>query len=190
MSNLALGREYINYPWSLMNFSTAAAHSLLLPDRPASPIVLVIEDSDEDYEVLKRAFARSPISTRLQRFPTGKQALDYLDRSVRKTAIATNIPAFILLDLNLPGIDGRKVLETIKQDPVWKYIPTIVLTTSDYGKDIEECYRLGANSYLVKAIDLQQFKKSIHTTIEFWLDIVQLPAIADVIRAQAYNSID
>ena len=173
-----------------MNSSTAVAGSSLLPYQPVLPLVLVVEDSDEDYEVLKRAFERSPISTRLHRCPTGQQALDYLDRSVRKTAIATNIPAFILLDLNLPGIDGRKVLARIKQDPVWKYIPTIVLTTSDYGKDIEECYRLGANSYLVKAIDLQQFKKSIHTTIEFWLDIVQLPAIADVIRAQANNSID
>ena len=173
-----------------MDSSTAAASSSRLPDRPLLPLVLSIEDSDEDYEVLKRAFARSPIATRLHRFPTGKQALDYLNHSVRTTAIETNIPAFILLDLNLPGIDGRKVLETIKQDPVWKYIPTIVLTTSDYGKDIEECYRLGANSYLVKAIDLQQFKKLIHTTIEFWIDLVQLPAIADVIRAQAYDSID
>jgi DNA-binding NarL/FixJ family response regulator len=73
---------------------------------------------------------------------------------------------------------------------VWQYIPTLVLTTSNYVKDIEECYRLGANSYLLKAIDLQQFKKSIHTTIEFWLDIAKLPKIADVVRAQSQNSID
>ncbi len=171
--------------------SSTTARSSQLPTQPVPPLVLVIEDSDEDYEALRRAFERSPIPTRLHRCHTGKQALDYLAASVQSSsATATTIPAFILLDLNLPGIDGRQVLEIIKQDPVWQYIPTIVLTTSNYGKDIEECYRLGANSYLLKAIDLQQFKKSIHTTIEFWLDIAKLPKIADVIRMQSQNSID
>ncbi len=174
-----------------MNSSTTAARSSQLSTQPVPPLVLVIEDSDEDYEALRRAFDRSPILTRLHRCHTGQQALDYLTVSVQSSsARATTIPAFILLDLNLPGIDGRQVLKTIKQDPVWQYIPTIVLTTSNYGKDIEECYRLGANSYLLKALDLQQFKKSIHTTIEFWLDIAKLPKIADVIRMQSQNSID
>ena len=174
-----------------MNSSTTAARSSQLHSQLVPPLVLVIEDSDEDYEALRRAFQQSPIPKRLHRCHTGKQALDYLDRSVQPTTTsATTIPAFILLDLNLPGIDGRQVLKTIKQDPVWQYIPTIVLTTSNYGKDIEECYRLGANSYLLKALDLQQFKKSIHTTIEFWLNIAKLPKIADVIRAQSQNLID
>jgi CheY-like chemotaxis protein len=174
-----------------MNSSTTAARSSQLHSQPVPPLVLVIEDSDEDYEALRRAFKQSPIPTRLHRCHTGKQALDYLAVSVQTTtACAINIPALILLDLNLPGIDGRKVLETLKQDPVWQYIPTLVLTTSNYVKDIEECYRLGANSYLLKAIDLQQFKKSIHTTIEFWLDIAKLPKIADVVRVQSQNLID
>jgi CheY-like chemotaxis protein len=173
-----------------MNSSTTAARSSQLHSQPVPPLVLVIEDSDEDYEALRRAFKQSPLPTRLHRCHTGKQALDYLDLSVQTTASATNIPAFILLDLNLPGIDGRQVLKTLKQDPVWQYLPTIVLTTSNYSKDIEECYQLGANSYLLKALDLQRFKKSIHITIEFWLDIAKLPKIADVIRARSQNLID
>ena len=166
-----------------MNSLSASSDSITITSELSLPLVLVIEDSDEDYEALSRSFKQSPIPTRLHRCQTGKQALECLERCVRKpTAGATTIPAIILLDLNLPGIDGRRVLEQIKQDPIWKYIPTIVLTTSNYAKDIEECYRLGANSYLIKAIDLQQFKKTIHITIEFWLDIAKLPQVANIIR--------
>jgi CheY-like chemotaxis protein len=151
---------------------------------PSVPLIMAIEDSDEDYEALRRSLVQSPIPTRLHRCRTGKEALAYLESLRRtKTIDPHRIPALIMLDLNLPGIDGRRVLEQIDRDPVWQYIPTIVLTTSNYAKDIEECYRLGANSYLVKAFDLQQFKKTIHVTIEFWLDISRLPQVADLLRS-------
>lgn len=147
--------------------------------RTTPPLVLVIEDSEEDYEALRRAFRQSPIATRLHRCETGTQALAYLELAMREPA---NVPAFILLDLNLPGIDGRRVLEIIKQDPVFQYIPTIVLTTSAYAQDIQECYRLGANSYILKAIDLHRFNESILMTIDFWLNISQLPDSNSIIR--------
>lgn len=168
-----------------MNSSFASSDAPLATSEPAVPLVLAIEDSDEDYEALRRSCVQSPISTRLHRCRTGKEALEYLESLRRNKPIDPHrIPSLIMLDLNLPGIDGRRVLEKIKQDPVWQYIPTIVLTTSNYAKDIEECYRLGANSYLVKAFDLRQFKETIHVTIEFWLDIARLPQVADVLRAE------
>jgi CheY-like chemotaxis protein len=168
-----------------MDSSFASSDPTIVTSEPSVPLVLAIEDSDEDYEALKRSFAQSPIPTRLHRCRTGKEALEYLE-SLRQTNTIDphRIPALIMLDLNLPGIDGRRVLEKIELDPAWRYIPTIVLTTSNYAKDIEECYRLGANSYLVKAFDLQKFKKTIHVTIEFWLDIATLPQVSDVLRSE------
>ena len=165
---------------------SVAANSTRSIAQSSSPLILAIEDSDEDYEVLRRSFRQSAIVTRLHRCQTGKQALEYLERYVRSNETdPAAIPALILLDLNLPGIDGRRVLETIKQDPVWRYIPTLILTTSSFAKDVEECYRLGANSYILKAIDLQQFKESIAIAIDFWLDVAELPRIADVIRSSS-----
>jgi CheY-like chemotaxis protein len=156
-----------------------------LHSQPVPPLVLVIEDSDEDYEVLRRSFRQSPTATRLHRCQTGRQALDYLEQAVRSQPIQPSaIPAFILLDLNLPGIDGRSVLRTIKQDPALHYIPTIVLTTSNFAKDIDECYRFGANSYILKAIDLQRFKASILVTIDFWLNIAKLPEVSSLTRVE------
>jgi CheY-like chemotaxis protein len=170
-----------------MNLSS---YPVRLHSQPVPPLVLVIEDSDEDYEALRRSFRQSPIETRLHRCQTGKQALDYLEQAIGSQPNQPNaIPAFILLDLNLPGIDGRSVLRTIKQDPVLQYIPTIVLTTSDFAKDIDECYRFGANSYILKAIDLQRFKESILVTIDFWLNIAKLPEVTSLIRPEVSTKV-
>ncbi len=162
---------------------------MLVPPVPSNtqpPLVLVIEDSDEDYEALRRSFRKSTIATRLHRCQTGDRALAYLTRAIRAPAVA-EIPAFILLDLNLPGIDGRRILAALDRDPILQLIPTIVLTTSNYAKDIEECYRLGANSYIIKAIDIEQFRRSILVTIEFWLDTSRLPAFDNLLGADRDN---
>ncbi len=166
-----------------MNQSSPQPTSAPPPTHTIPPLILVIEDSDEDYEALRRSFLKSPTTTRLHRCQTGKQALDYLAQCLQ-AASATGIPTLILLDLNLPGIDGRHVLEQIQQDAVLQSIPTIVLTTSNYAKDIEECYRLGANCYILKAIDLQRFQKSILVTIDFWLNVAKLPTVTNRIRTE------
>ncbi len=140
------------------------------------PLVLVIEDSDEDYEALRRFFRQSPVKTQLHRCETGKKALEYLEQCIlAKQAYPAKVPSFILLDLNLPGIDGRHVLQIIKEDSRLQYIPVIVLTTSTFDKDINECYRLGANSYLLKAMDVHRFKESMQVLIQYWLNTVTLP---------------
>lgn len=140
------------------------------------PLVLVVEDSNEDYEALRRALRQSSIKTQLQRCETGSLALEYLEQCLlSEQGYPTGIPSLILLDLNLPGIDGRRVLQTIKENPRLQYLPVVVLTTSSYSKDIEECYRLGANGYVVKAMDVQRFKESIQVLIQYWLNTVTLP---------------
>lgn len=140
------------------------------------PLILVVEDSSEDFEALDRSFRQSPVKIRLHRTQTGKQALEYLEQSIlAKPTHPENVPALILLDLNLPGIRGQDVLQSIKKNPLLNYIPTIILTTSLNLKDIHECYRLGANSYLVKKMEWQSFKQSMHVMIEYWLNTVTLP---------------
>jgi CheY-like chemotaxis protein len=168
-----------------MTSSFTSSDLNFLTSEPSVPLIMAIEDSDEDYEALRRSLVQSPIPTRLHRCQTGKEALEYLESLRQAKPIDPNrIPALIVLDLNLPGIDGRRVLEQIERDAVWRFIPTIVLTTSNYAKDIEECYRLGANSYVLKAIDLQQFRRTIHVTIEFWLEIAKLPPVVELLRSE------
>ncbi|MCY7407746.1 MAG: response regulator [Alkalinema sp. CAN_BIN05] len=154
-----------------MNSSDPHNPSYLQP-----PLILVIEDSSEDFEALDRSFRQSSVKIRLHRSQTGKQALEYLEKClIEKQVYPENVPALILLDLNLPGMKGQDVLQSIKQNPLLYYIPTVILTTSLNLKDIHECYRLGANSYLVKKMEWKSFKQSMHIMVEYWLNTVTLP---------------
>ncbi len=150
------------------------------------PMVLVIENSDEDYEALRRAFVQSPVKMQLQRYSTGQHALDYLEKSVSAEATTPSIavPALILLDLNLHGMNGRSILQAIKQNPRLQHFPTIIVTTSNNPRDIEACYELGANGYLCKAMDWKEFKASIQTLIQYWLHIGTLP-VSDAPREKS-----
>ncbi len=85
------------------------------------------------------------------------------------------VPSLILLDLNLPGTDGREVLEEIKQDEKLKIIPVIVFTTSSNPKDIESCYRFGVNSYVLKPINIDKSKEVMQSIVDYWFNIAVLP---------------
>ena len=112
----------------------------------------------------------------VQRCEDGEEALDYLyQRNQFSDKDKSPRPDLILLDLNLPGTDGREVLEEIKKDPKLKTIPVIVLTTSSDDKDIEKCYQAGANSYIQKPVDLQGFFEAIQRLKDFWFEVAILP---------------
>lgn len=138
--------------------------------------LLVVEDSDEDFEAFGRFVKKSQISNPIYRCTDGEDALDFLyrqgDYEDDKQAPR---PSIILLDLNLPGTDGREVLEQIKQDERLKTIPVIVFTTSSNPKDIETCYRFGVNSYILKPMNVQKSKNVMQAIIDYWLSIVVLP---------------
>src|SRR5207253_2622403 len=84
-------------------------------------------------------------------------------------------PGVVLLDLNLPGTDGREVLREVKNDPGLKNIPVIVLTTSNDERDVEACYRAGANSYIQKPVNIEGFFKAIQRLTDYWFEVVILP---------------
>ncbi len=144
----------------------------MLLESPNQPILLV-EDSPEDFETTQRAFRRSGLKNPIFRCADGDEALDFLFRRGRHAGAPP--PGVILLDLNLPGTDGREVLSEIKADPELKQIPVIVLTTSSDDRDVAACYKAGANSYIQKPVDLDGFMRAIERLNDYWFEVVILP---------------
>jgi CheY-like chemotaxis protein len=146
---------------------------------PNQPILLV-EDSPEDFEATRRALQKSGLRNPVYRCADGDEALDFLHRrGVFADPATSPRPGIILLDLNLPGTDGREVLSDIKQDERLKQIPVIVLTTSSDERDVDACYRAGANSYIQKPVDMDGFIKAIERLNDFWFEVVILPRNSD-----------
>lgn len=141
--------------------------------------ILVVEDSDEDFEALSWAVRKLEITQPMIRCVDGEDALEYLFRRGRYADPgAAPRPALILLDLNLTVADGCEVLEQIKGDERLKTIPAVVWTTSNDPSDVNRCYRGGANSYLLKPVDMQTFLGELEALTRYWFDIVILPGDA------------
>jgi two-component system response regulator len=136
--------------------------------RESQPI-LIVEDSADDFEATKRAFAKANLRNEIVHAVSGEEAIAYL-------ALETSIkPGLILLDLNMPGQDGRKTLEIIKRAPNLKTIPVIILTTSNDERDVKACYELGANTYIQKPVDFDGLISAIRQLKEYWFEIALLP---------------
>jgi CheY-like chemotaxis protein len=138
--------------------------------------LLVIEDSDEDFEAFSRVLHQHAVINPIFRCTDGDEALDYLYRTgIYGDPQTAPRPSIILLDLNLPGTDGREILQQIKQDEQLKNIPVVVFTTSSNPKDVDICYRHSVASYILKPIDINRLVETIQSFITYWLDIVILP---------------
>jgi len=128
----------------------------------ANKLILIVEDSPEDYDTTLRAFKKVGMKNKVIRFEMGDECLDYLFERGKYEGEKILLPGLIMLDLNLPGTDGREVLKIIKSDLKLKKIPVVVLTTSNDIKDIEKCYQLGANSYIQKPVSFEGFISAIN----------------------------
>ncbi|MFB8789727.1 MAG: response regulator [Potamolinea sp.] len=138
--------------------------------------VLLIEDSDEDFEAFGRMLRKSSIKVPIYRCTNGDEALDFLNHTGEYIdGIKAPRPGIILLDLNLPGTDGREVLQQIKQDENLKSIPVVIFTTSSNPKDIDICYRYGISGYVLKPMDIKKLMNTVQVIIEYWLGTVILP---------------
>jgi CheY-like chemotaxis protein len=141
-----------------------------------SQTILIVEDSDDDYLATVRAFKKANLLNPVQRCTNGDQAIEYLfQRGEFSGPDKAPRPNIILLDLNLPGTDGKDVLRMIKADPNLQKIPVIVLTTSSAEQDIEQCYDAGANSYVQKPVDLVGFIQSVARLTDYWFNVSILP---------------
>ena len=135
--------------------------------------VLLVEDSPGDVRLTRDAFRATNESIRLHVAVDGVEAMDFLKH--RGTFQNSPRPDFILLDLNIPKMDGREVLAQIKRDNDLKTIPTIILTTSDSEADIKKSYELQANCYLNKPVQLEDFENVVKSINDFWTTKVKLP---------------
>jgi CheY-like chemotaxis protein len=137
--------------------------------KPATYCLLVIEDSNEDFEAMGRIIAQvSQVSLDVHRCVDGDEALDWLNQRHFN-------PDLIILDLNLPGTDGREILVTIKQTKKLRSIPIVVLSTSSNPKDIEACYQTGVNSYMLKPMNINELKDSLRVMLDYWFKAMVLP---------------
>ena len=140
----------------------------------ARPIeILLVEDNPGDVFLTKKAFETSKLANHLVVAPDGEVALKMLKKEDEYEAQPT--PDIILLDLNLPKVDGKEVLEAIKEDEKLRKIPVVILTSSNAEKDILMSYELHANSYIVKPVDFSNFLDIVNSIENFWFSIVVLP---------------
>jgi len=144
-----------------------------MPESGRAIEILMVEDNPHDVRLTVEAFKDAKVSNNLSVVHDGEEALLFLRRQGGYQSAPR--PDLILLDLNLPKISGREVLEEIKRDPALKRIPVVVLTTSENEKDILRAYELHVNAYITKPVDLDQFMKIVEAVEDFWLTVVKLP---------------
>jgi CheY-like chemotaxis protein len=145
------------------------------PEVEAAPIeVLLVEDDPGDVQLTREAFEEHKVRNRLTVVSDGVDALAYLRRDPAVYPDAVR-PDLILLDLNLPRVDGREVLQEIKGDPELRRIPVVVLTTSQADEDIVRSYNLHANAYVTKPVDFERFIAVVRQIDEFFVSVVKLP---------------
>jgi CheY-like chemotaxis protein len=135
--------------------------------------IVIIEDNQDHAKILKWAFEQNGRSDHLTFFPDPKVALDFVEGAVREAAFC---PDLIILDLNLPKIDGRTVLQKLKSSDSTRTIPIIVLSSSEREDDVRKAYQLGANTYISKALLLDQISSRLKMILEYWAHIAQLPS--------------
>ncbi|MBB5634429.1 two-component system response regulator [Pedobacter cryoconitis] len=138
--------------------------------------ILFVEDSIDDAALTIRALKKSGFTNKLHHVINGAEALDFLYcKGAYVTRSDREFPKLILLDLKMPKVSGLQVLEKIKSDPILKSIPVVMLTSSNEGPDIERCFELGANSYIVKPVESDNFFNAVKEIGLYWMVLSQPP---------------
>ena len=146
-------------------------------NRTKNATILLVEDDPGDQELTRRALEEDVVRTDLRIVNDGKEALDYLHREGAFTDPEDSPrPDLILLDLNMPRVDGRQVLEQVRQNPDISRIPVIALTTSDEEEDVLRSYDLGCKSFIKKPVEIDTFIETIRELQHYWFELVTLPA--------------
>jgi CheY-like chemotaxis protein len=147
-----------------------------MSDPGRSVIILLAEDNDDDFMLTQDALGQARLINELRRVSDGEELLDYLyRRSAYADPASAPRPSLILLDLNMPRMDGREALREIKQDPAMKELPVVVLTTSSSEEDIIRSYDYGVNSFIQKPVSFEGLVDALSVLQRYWFQIVDLP---------------
>ena len=146
--------------------------------RPEHIKILLVEDDDGHARLIERNLRKVSLINPIDRVPDGQEALDYLTNQGRfADARKFGRPQLVLLDINLPRVDGIEVLERIKQDPALRAVPVIMLTSTDTQSEIDRCYRAGASGYVAKPVNISSLGEKL-SRLGMFLEIVELPQVA------------
>jgi len=135
--------------------------------------ILMVDDDLGDVKLMEESLKNSKLQLNFNHVKDGQECMEYLSRTGDYAKVIK--PDLILLDLNMPKKDGRQVLEEIKTDQFLRKIPIVILTTSESESDINKTYDLGANCYITKPVDFDQFQKVVNDIATFWFTVVKLP---------------
>ena len=135
--------------------------------------ILLVEDNRGDVLLTQEALLNWDTKNRISAVGDGEEAIRYLRETVDECS--GHLPDLVILDINLPKIDGKEVLSIMKNDPLLKTIPVIMLTTSSADSDVQDAYANHANCYVIKPVDLNKFMEVIRSIEEYWVSIVKLP---------------
>ena len=141
-----------------------------------SPLILVAEDDDDDFMLTEQALKQEHLLNPIRRVTDGKELLDYLrHEGMFGNQDKSPPPALLLLDLNMPRMDGREALRAIKSDERLRSLPVVVLTTSRADEDIVRSYQLGVNSFITKPVTFQGLVEAVRLLGRYWFELVELP---------------
>ncbi len=147
----------------------------MVKDKGILPI-LMVDDDEDDRMMTEKALRKNRVINPIQFLSDGEELLDYIKRKGKfSDPGASPRPCFVLLDLNMPRMDGRKALLFLKADPELKKIPVVVLSTSSAEEDILRSYNLGANSFITKPVTFDGLVSTMESLKNYWLEIVELP---------------
>lgn len=135
-------------------------------------MILIAEDDPADRDLIKRALADTSVEIEIVR--DGVAIVEHMADSLRENGKSQR-PDLVILDLNMPRLDGKSVLEQLKKHSLAKQIPVVMFSSSNREDDIKECYRLGCSSYVVKPTDLEPFMTSLNLIVVYWMKLVELP---------------
>ncbi len=143
------------------------------------PPILLVDDDADDCDITRRAMAANEVPNPFLAVENGEKLMDYVRRRGAYAREEWSLPALILLDLNMPRMDGREALKALKSDERLRKIPVVVLTTSRSPEDLSACYEWGANSYVAKPQTFEELVKVVAALKDYWLTVVELPSPED-----------
>ena len=134
--------------------------------------LLVVEDNSADFETISLLLREAGVKSPIVHCRTGEEAVSYA-ASVSEKVQSEKVPVHVLLDLNLPGMSGLEVLEELRGNGIFTVVPVTILTTSSHPRDINGCYRAGANSYLIKPVDFDHFERMLRSFVAYWFEVAE-----------------